>query len=225
MSYSIEAQHVSKTYRDGGGQGVTALSDVSCAIAPGEFVALVGPSGGGKSTLLNLLGAMDTPDAGEIRIQGRSTTGLADTALTLLRRTQVGFVFQFFNLLPALTAVENVELPLLLQGDRPALARVRASEVLTLVGLGERLHHTPSQLSGGQMQRVAIARAIVHRPAVLLADEPTGNLDSQTGEQILMLLRQLSVDGQTIVMATHGAEASAAADRVLLLRDGRLSDG
>jgi putative ABC transport system ATP-binding protein len=225
MFTRIEAQNVSKTYRDGSGHGVTALTDVSCAMGAGEFVALVGPSGGGKSTLLNLLGAMDTPDAGEIRIDGRRTTGLSDTALTLLRRTQVGFVFQFFNLLPALTAVENVELPLLLQGERPALARQRASEVLGLVGLAERLSHTPSQLSGGQMQRVAIARAVVHQPAVLLADEPTGNLDSQTGEQILTLMRQLSAEGQTIVMATHGAEAAAAAHRILYLRDGRLADG
>jgi putative ABC transport system ATP-binding protein len=225
MSFSIEASHVSKTYHDGSGQGVPALVDVSCAIAAGEFVALVGPSGGGKSTLLNLLGAMDTPDAGEIRIQGQVTTGLADTALTGVRRTRVGFVFQFFNLLPALTAVENVELPLLLQGDRPKAARQRATEVLGLVGLADRLHHAPSQLSGGQMQRVAIARAIVHRPAVLLADEPTGNLDSQTGEQILAMLQTLRQSGQTIVMATHSAEAAAAADRILYVRDGRLSHG
>jgi putative ABC transport system ATP-binding protein len=222
MSFSIEAIHVGKTYQDGSGQAVAALTDVTCAIATGEFIALVGPSGGGKSTLLNLLGAMDRPDQGEIRIQGQSTTGLDDRALTALRRTQVGFVFQFFNLLPALSAVENVELPWLLQGERPPVARQRAAEVLAQVGLVDRMHHTPSQLSGGQMQRVAIARAIVHRPAVLLADEPTGNLDSQTGEQILAMMAELSAGGQTIVMATHSAEAAAAAHRVLQVKDGRL---
>lgn len=221
MSHALEAIHVSKTYRDGAA-GVVALADVSCAILPGEFVALIGPSGGGKSTLLNLFGAMDAPDSGDVRIQGTSTVGLKDGPLTRLRRTQVGFVFQFFNLLPTLTAVENVELPLLLQGERPKQARERATAVLAEVGLDDRLTHKPSQLSGGQMQRVAIARAIVHRPAVLLADEPTGNLDTKAGEQIIALLAGLNAGGQTVIMATHSPDAAAAAHRVLRIRDGRV---
>ena len=223
MSFSVEAIHLCKAYRDGAATGgVVALSDVSCAVPSGDFVALVGPSGGGKSTLLNLLGAMDAPDSGEVRIQGISTTGMGDGALTRLRRNQVGFVFQFFNLLPTLSAVENVELSLLLQGERPKAARERATSVLEQVGLADRIQHKPSQLSGGQMQRVAIARAIVHRPAILLADEPTGNLDSRSGTQIIELLKHLNADGQTVIMATHSQEAAAAAHRILHIRDGRI---
>ena len=209
-----------KEYRSASG-AVQAVDGVSLNVASGEMVALVGRSGCGKSTLLNLAGAMDFPTSGKVEIDGESTTGLDDTALTRLRRQKVGFVFQSFQLLPNLTAAENVELPLLLSGRAGAreLALERLARV-ELDGLGDRYPH---QLSGGQMQRVAIARALVHGPRLLLADEPIGNLDSTTGATILALLRRIvTEEGASIMMATHSAESTAVVDRVVEMRDGRI---
>ena len=211
---------VRKEYRSASG-AVQAVDGVSLGVAAGEMVALVGRSGCGKSTLLNLAGAMDFPTSGQVEIDGESTSGLDDAALTRLRRQKVGFVFQSFQLLPNLTAVENVELPLLLSGRTGArqLALDRLARV-ELEGLGDRYPH---QLSGGQMQRVAIARALVHGPRLLLADEPIGNLDSTTGATILALLRRIvSEEGASIMMATHSAESTAVVDRVVEMRDGRI---
>lgn len=225
MAERVVAHRLNKAYRgQDPGKPVAVLHEVSLSVQAGEFIALMGPSGCGKSTLLNLLGAIDRPDSGEVMLNGQPTSRLGDDALTRLRRVEVGYVFQFFNLLPTLTAVENVELPLLLQGERPKAARQKALAALEAVGLAERAGHVPSELSGGQMQRVAIARALIHQPSVLLADEPTGNLDSQSGAQILALLTEVARRGQTIVMATHSPEAAAAADRIVRLRDGRVTD-
>ena len=202
--------------------GVRALDGVSLEVRSGEMVALVGPSGCGKSTLLNLVGCVDLPTSGQVRIDGRVTSALADDALTLLRRDRVGTIFQFFNLLPALTIEANVALPLVLQRvAAPEVAR-RTRAALDEVGLGDKARAYPAQISGGQLQRAAIARAIVHRPAVLLADEPTGNLDSHNGENVLRLLRALADGGQAILMATHSAEAAAVCDRTIHLVDGRI---
>jgi putative ABC transport system ATP-binding protein len=192
---------------------------VSLEVARGHLVAVMGPSGSGKSTLMHTLAGLDQPTSGTIRIAGTSLTELDDTRLTLLRREHIGFVFQFFNLLPMLTAEENVLLPLSIAGERPDQSWLE--ELLTGVGLSERRTHRPSQLSGGEQQRVAIARALVTRPTILFADEPTGNLDSRTGGEILDLLRDSSrAYGQTIVMVTHDARAAAIADRILFLADG-----
>ncbi len=213
--------NVSKHYRLAE-QAVPALQGVTLDIQSGEFAALVGRSGCGKSTFLNLAGAMDLPTSGEVWINGASTSSLNDQELTAIRRTQVGFVFQFFHLLPTLSAVENVELPLLLAGQpHPRGAALKLLECLGLSGLAGRLPH---QLSGGQLQRVAIARALVHSPALLLADEPLGNLDTETSEGILKLFQQIHSEfGASIVMATHSLESAAVADRILTLSDGRLS--
>ena len=203
------------------GEPVHALNDVSLRVRPGEFVAIVGRSGCGKSTLLNLAGAMDFPTRGHVRLDGVPTDSLNEAQLTRLRREKVGFIFQSFQLLATLSAVENVELPLLLAGK--ADARPRALERLSAVGLAKVAERMPHQLSGGQMQRVAIARALVHSPRMILADEPTGNLDSATGTSILELLRQIANEQKTaILMATHSAEAAALADTVIRLRDGRI---
>lgn len=205
-------------------QTVLALDSVSLEIRQGEFVALVGRSGCGKSTFLNLAGAMDLPTSGDVLIAGASTKRLNDEELTEVRRKQVGFVFQFFQLLPALSAAENVELPLQLAGRLNV--RRRALEMLDLVGIAECAGRLPYQLSGGQMQRVAIARALVHAPALLLADEPLGNLDTETSASILELLDRIHRElGSSIVMATHSTESAARANRVLRLRDGRLVEG
>jgi putative ABC transport system ATP-binding protein len=200
---------------------VRALNDISLEVGAGEFVTVVGRSGCGKSTLLNLAGAMDFPTRGHVRLDGIPTDSLNEAQLTRLRREKVGFIFQSFQLLHTLSAVENVELPLLLAGQtRP---RARAMDRLAAVGLADLAHRMPHQLSGGQMQRVAIARALVHSPRVLLADEPTGNLDSTTGSSILELLRQISKEQRTaVLMATHSTEASAIADTVIRLHDGRV---
>ncbi len=203
------------------GEPVRALNDVSLQVRPGEFLAIVGRSGCGKSTLLNLAGAMDFPTRGHVRLQGIATDSLSEVQLTGLRREKVGFIFQSFQLLHTLSAVENVELPLLLA--RQVDPRTRAMERLAAVGLADLAHRMPHQLSGGQMQRVAIARALVHSPRVILADEPTGNLDSATGSSILELLRQIANEQKpAILMATHSTEAAALADRVIRLRDGRV---
>jgi len=214
---AISIRDATKTYEG----GVEALRGVSLDFASGQVVALVGRSGCGKTTLLNLCGAMDFPSTGEIRVAGKLTSQLDDRELTALRRNQIGFVFQFFQLLPSLTALENVELPLLLAGGKNTEATAR--ERLEWVGLPEKARALPYQLSGGQMQRVAIARALVHNPAILVADEPTGNLDTASGDIVLRLIRRAADEfGAAVVMATHSAEAAAIADRQVRMRDGRL---
>lgn len=216
----LSFEHVSRFY-SAEGERVRALDDVTLEAAAGRFVALVGRSGCGKSTLLHLAGTMDFPTAGHVRLDGVATDGLSEAAITRLRREKVGFVFQSFQLLNTLSVVENVEVPLLLAGH--GNPRPLALERLASVGLAELAHRMTHQLSGGQMQRVAIARALVHAPRLLLADEPTGNLDTATGNAILELLRQIC-DAQrvTVVMATHSAEAAAIADSVVRMRDGRI---
>jgi putative ABC transport system ATP-binding protein len=211
-----------KTYVQGD-EEIHALRGVDLTIASGEFLAITGASGSGKSTLLHILGGLDRPDAGEVSVEGDLLSKLGDEELALLRRRRLGFVLQFFNLLPTLTAEENAAFPLLLDGADDALDRARAS--LERVGLGARSSHRPSQLSGGEQQRVALARALVTEPAVVLADEPTGNLDSKTGLEILELLRSTADAGQTIVMVTHDAKSAAFADRTVGLVDGRLENG
>jgi putative ABC transport system ATP-binding protein len=201
---------------------VRALDGVSLEVRSGEMVALVGPSGCGKSTLLNLVGCVDLPTSGHIFVDGRDTAELGDDALTLLRRDRVGTIFQFFNLLPALTIEANVALPLVLQGIPAAEIARRVAPALADVGLADKAHAYPAQVSGGQLQRAAIARAMIHRPAVLLADEPTGNLDSHNGENVLRLLRALADNGQAILMATHSADAAAVCDRTIRMHDGRI---
>ncbi len=203
---------------------VRALDGVSLRIERGEMVAIMGPSGSGKSTLLHLLGALETPTGGTIEVAGRRFENLGDRELTLLRRESIGFVFQFFNLLPALTAEENVVLPALIAGRRDDAPRARAVELLDRVGLGARRAHLPAELSGGEQQRVSIARALLLEPELVLADEPTGNLDSRSSAEILALLGELNrAEGHTIVMVTHDAGAAATAGRVLFLRDGRVA--
>jgi putative ABC transport system ATP-binding protein len=219
----IELLNASKTYHQGE-QEVRALYDVTFRIETGEFLSIMGPSGSGKSTLLNLIGGLDQPTAGEIFIDGSPLHGISDDELTLIRRRKVGFIFQFFNLLPILTAVENVGLPLLLDGVPFSRIREKAVHLLESVGLGARTEHRPEQLSGGEMQRVAIARALITDPAVLLADEPTGNLDSHRSEEILELLKNLNRTGQTIVMVTHDSRAASFGTRIIRLKDGSLSE-
>ena len=203
---------------------VPALRGVSLSFEPGEYVAIMGPSGSGKSTLLNLLGCLDRPTSGEYVLGGQDVSTLDDDALSDIRSQKLGFIFQSYNLIPQLTLVENVEVPLFYQGvprhERHQIARQFAERV----GLGDRLHHRPTELSGGQQQRAAIARALVNRPAVLLADEPTGNLDSRSGAEMLTLLRRFHADGQTTVLVTHDAKVASFAGRVIFMRDGQLVD-
>jgi len=215
---AVEARDVTRRYGEGD-TAVDALGGVSLTVPPGQFTAVMGPSGSGKSTLMHILAGLDRPTSGEVNIAGHEITSLGDKQLTLLRRKHVGFIFQFFNLLPMLKADENVTLPLRLAGEKVDKAWI--SELLDKVGLSDRRTHRPSELSGGQQQRVAIARALANRPTILFADEPTGNLDSKTGEEILTLLRD-SVDTykQTMLMVTHEPRAAAMADRILFLADG-----
>jgi putative ABC transport system ATP-binding protein len=193
---------------------------VDVAIRRGEYVAIMGPSGSGKSTFMNTLGCLDTPTAGEYWLNGQLVSSMSDDALARVRNREIGFVFQTFNLLPRSTALQNVELPLVYAGVSAAERHRRAKEALERVQLGERLHHRPNELSGGQRQRVAIARALVNRPSILLADEPTGNLDSHTSEEIMRVFEELYTQGQTVVMVTHEADIAAHARRVVVLRDG-----
>jgi putative ABC transport system ATP-binding protein len=220
----LETNGVSKQYRMGKIK-VDALAGVDFSVEEGEFIAVMGPSGSGKSTLLHLLGGLDQPTDGEVALAGRVLSDLSDNQVTITRRRKVGFVFQFFNLIPTLSAEENIALPLLIDGRRPREYRERVDRLLELVGLTERRHHKPDQLSGGEQQRVAIARALVTEPAIVLADEPTGNLDSRSGDDILKLLRQLCDElGQTIVTVTHDPRAASYADRIVFLKDGRIID-
>lgn len=218
----LEMAEVTKAYRVGG-QTVRALDGITLSMSGGEFVSVVGPSGSGKSTLLHLLGALDTPDSGSIRFQGREIGALADQQQSEFRRHSVGFVFQFFNLLPTMAAWENVAVPKLLDGSRLSRVKSRALDLLDLVGLGDRAEHRPSELSGGQMQRVAVARALMMDPPLILADEPTGNLDTKTGAAIMALLTDVAhQDDRCVVMVTHNLEAASSTDRVVTLQDGSL---
>ncbi|WP_406231815.1 ABC transporter ATP-binding protein [Nocardia sp. NBC_01009] len=217
----LELSDISKHYRVGE-QTVRALDGVSLRIDPGEFTSIIGPSGSGKSTLLHLLGALDRPDSGSIRFQGAEIGSLEEERQSEFRRHRVGFIFQFFNLLPTLTAWENVAIPKLLDGTGLRRAKPRALELLDLVGLGDRAAHRPAELSGGQMQRVAVARALIMDPPLILADEPTGNLDSKTGASILKLLGDIAGNGNSVVMVTHDMGAIEYCDRVITLRDGRI---
>jgi len=218
----LETRDLHKSYPSGDSQ-VHALRGVSLKILPGEIVAITGPSGCGKSTLLHILGALDTPSAGQAYLEGHPLHSLDDAKLTSLRRLKIGFVFQFFHLLPTLTIEENVLLPLLLSSRISALARKRAQELLSSVGLTDRSHHRPHQLSGGQLQRAALARALVHQPSVLLADEPTGNLDSSSSSAVIELITRLARQQKTtVVLVTHSPEVAASADRRIALVDGRI---
>ncbi|HET8952104.1 MAG TPA: ABC transporter ATP-binding protein [Solirubrobacteraceae bacterium] len=217
---AVAATAVTRRYGDGE-SAVDALRGVTLEVPAGQFTAVMGPSGSGKSTLMHLLAGLDTPSSGTVEIGGEDITSMNDKQLTRLRRKHIGFVFQQFNLLPTLTAEENVLLPLSISGRKPDKADLEA--LIARVGLNERRRHRPSEMSGGQQQRVAIARALVSRPTVLFADEPTGNLDSASGSEILALLREaVELDGQTTLMVTHDAHAAAAADRVVFIADGRI---
>ena len=219
----LAAENLHKIYVTGEAR-VTALAGVSFTIERADFVALMGPSGCGKSTLLHLCGAMDRPTGGTIRLGDRDLSALEDDELTRVRREQVGFVFQFFNLLPTLTVADNIALPCLLAGVKPAEAEARARSLAERVGIAQRLQHFPQQISGGEMQRAAIARALVHQPSLIVADEPTGNLDSENGAIVLSLLTALNTElGVTILLATHAAEVASTAHRVLKMRDGRFA--
>lgn len=219
----VTCRQLSKIYRSDGAN-VTALNEVDLTINRGEFVAIMGPSGCGKSTLLHLLGGLDRPTAGEISFQGQRVDGLSETKWAILRRRQIGIVFQFFNLVTNLSVSGNVELPALLAGTSSTAAHRRRTALLDELGIGALAAAYPSTLSGGQQQRVALARALVNQPALLLADEPTGNLDSQSTREVLNLLRQTHDGAQTIVMVTHDASVASIADRVISMRDGRIID-
>ena len=218
----IQAENLTKVYGRGN-TAVIALDHVNVSVNAGEFVAIMGPSGCGKSTLLHLLGGLDRASEGRVVIDGHALTDLSDTDLTKLRRRKLGFIFQFFNLIPVLSSIENVALPLTLDGASASLAQAKALEWLKKVGRGDRLSNRPDQLSGGQQQRVAVARALVAEPALVLADEPTGNLDSRASAEIASLLRQIADDwGRAVVIVTHDADVAARADRMIYLRDGRV---
>ena len=221
MTPVLRLRAVSKTYRRGDEQ-VKVLSDLDFALDAGEFVVVTGPSGAGKSTFLHIAGGLDAPDSGSVEVAGQDVWSMRTGARAAFRRRNLGFVFQFFNLVPMLTAVENVSLPLVLDGMRARTADARAEELLRRVGLGDRAQHRPAELSGGQMQRVAVARALVARPSLVLADEPTGNLDSHSSTEVLELLRSLSdEDGAAVVMVTHDQTAASYGTRELHLVDGR----
>ena len=220
----IQTENLTKVYGKGD-VAVTALDGVTLALHAGEFVAVMGPSGCGKSTLLHLLGGLDRPTAGRVLLDGQDIAQLDDAALTELRRRALGFIFQFFNLIPGLSAVENAALPLLLDGCKPETAHARAAEWLTRLGLGDRLASRPDQLSGGQQQRVAIARALVAEPQLILADEPTGNLDSRAADDTAALLRRVAGEwGRSVLMVTHDPRIAAHADRIIFLKDGNIVD-
>ncbi len=221
MTQALKTSNLGKQYQMGE-VTVDALRSVDLLIKQGEFVAVMGPSGSGKSTLLHLMGGLDTPSCGDIMLGGQRLAHLSDDEITIVRRRQIGFIFQFFNLLPTLNAAENVALPLLIDGKRSEDYEARVDDLLDMVGLADRKHHRPDQLSGGQQQRVAIARAFVTAPKIVLADEPTGNLDSKSGVTVLEMLRETCKDlDATVVMVTHDPRAASFADRVIFLQDGQ----
>jgi putative ABC transport system ATP-binding protein len=218
----IDLKNIVKTYDMGGAEEVHALQSVSMSIAKNEYVAIMGPSGSGKSTLMNIIGCLDTPSSGLYEFNGINVSEMDDNDLAKIRNKEIGFVFQTFNLLPRSDSLHNVELPLIYAGVPSTERRRRAQETLTSVGLGDRGHHKPNELSGGQRQRVAVARALVTRPSIILADEPTGNLDSKTGDEIMSLFEELHLKGNTIILVTHEADIAAHAHRVVRLRDGKI---
>ena len=221
----IRSINVRKVYRQGRNE-ITALAGVSLDIPKGEFAVIMGPSGSGKSTLLHLIGGLDRPTQGEVLVDGRIISQMPDDEVTLFRRSKIGFIFQFFNLLPTLTAEENVMLPLVLDGRPTVETKSRAEMLLERVGLAARKDHLPEELSGGEIQRLAIARALVFNPPILLADEPTGNLDSKTGGAILELIRNINQEEDcTVVMVTHNREAAGCGDRIIYLKDGMIEEG
>ena len=223
-NWVVDAKDITKVYQMGEVE-VHALRGVSLQIAPGEVLSIMGPSGSGKSTLMNILGCLDRPTSGEYSLNGESVAELSDDDLAEIRNRGVGFVFQSFNLLPRATALMNVELPMRYSGLNGRDRKKVAKEALESVGLGDRIHHRPNELSGGQMQRVAIARALVNNPAIIMADEPSGNLDSKSGDEIMALLRKLNEDrGTTLIIVTHDPEISALTDRVIVLRDGKIAE-
>jgi putative ABC transport system ATP-binding protein len=223
MAPLVEIQNLSKSYGTQTG-AVRVLQKVAFKIQPGEFVALMGPSGCGKSTLLNLVGGLEGASEGQILFEGRPLSGLSDLERSLLRRSSFGFIFQFFNLLPTFNALENIELPLLLAGESRKKAALRAGELLEKVGLSPRAKHRPAELSGGEQQRVAVARALIHKPKLLLADEPTGNLDSVNGQLVLQLIQKVSAsENCAVLMATHSREAADQGDTLILMKDGQLT--
>lgn len=217
----IELRDVRRTYRMGE-DTVVALAGVSLVVEKGEFVAIMGPSGSGKSTMLNLLGCLDRPESGQYLLDGKDVATLSDDALSAIRSERLGFIFQSFNLIQSLDVVRNIALPLFYMGADDSTCAARAKELAGRVGLEKRLGHRPMELSGGQQQRVAIARALSNDPVIILADEPTGNLDSRTGEEIMNLLRELHGEGRTIIMVTHEDDIAARAERVITMRDGRI---
>ena len=218
----IQLTDITKIYQMGDME-VRALDGVSMAIPRGEYLAIMGPSGSGKSTMMNIIGCLDTPTGGTYELNGKLASAMSDDALAQIRNEEIGFVFQTFNLLARTTALQNVELPLIYAGDTPSERHTKAQQALENVGLGTRSDHMPNQLSGGQRQRVAIARALVNRPAILLADEPTGNLDSTTSEEIMKVFETLASTGQTVIMVTHEPDIAAHARRVVVLRDGKIA--
>jgi putative ABC transport system ATP-binding protein len=219
----VELRNVSKIYRLGG-EEIRALDNISLDIELGEFISVIGPSGSGKSTLMHILGCLDSPTSGTIRLDSIMIQDASPSQLAAIRNQKIGFVFQFFNLLPKLNVLQNVELPMVYAGLGGRERRERALEALKLVGMENRARHRPSQLSGGQQQRAAIARALVNRPKIVFADEPTGNLDSHTGEAILELFRKLSAEGRTIALVTHDPEIAAVTPRQIEIRDGRIAE-
>ena len=216
----IDLENVKKTY-EMGDTTVEALKSSNVEIKEGEFVAVMGPSGSGKSTLMNMIGALDTPTSGEVHVGDEAISQLGEDDLALLRSKKIGFIFQQFNLIPSMNATENVALPMLFRGIGKKERTQRAEEILERVGLGDRLHHMPSELSGGQRQRVSIARSLANNPEIILADEPTGNLDSETGENIMDLLTELNDEGKTIIMVTHDENDAKYADRIIKIVDGK----
>ena len=219
----LSVQHISKTYGSGEA-AVHALRDVSFSVSKGEFVAVVGESGSGKSTLLNMIGGIDEPSAGKVFIDGKDIFAMRERNLTIFRRRNIGFIFQSFNLIPELTVEQNIIFPVLLDHEKPDATYLE--ELLAVLGLRERRHHLPSQLSGGQQQRVAIGRALITRPALILADEPTGNLDTTTSHEVMGLIRTLAAKlGQTLIVVTHDIDIAQLADRIVEMRDGRIVKG
>ncbi len=219
----LELSHITRIYRMGG-VDITVLSDVSLTVRAGELIAIMGPSGSGKSTIMNMLGCLDRPTSGSYRFEGREISSLTDDELASIRNVKIGFVFQTFNLLPRFSALKNVEVPLIYSGVPARLRKERAMPMLRQVGLADRMQHKPTELSGGQQQRVAIARALVNHPMLLLADEPTGNLDSRSGEEILNILIGLNQQGVTIIIVTHDQNIAARCKRIISVKDGQIID-